>query len=322
MNSKRIPLGRIGVALIALLMLCASAQAGYPLAIEHAQGTLTLDEAPKRVAVFDLGVLDTLDALGIAVAGVPQMVGPAYLKTRYEAREAVNIGTLFEPDQAALERLKPDLIIIGGRSSNQFEMLATLAPTIDLSIAPDQFLAGVRSNIKVLGEIFDKQGQAAQLDAELRQELAAVHTKTAGQSSLTLFTINDALILHAPGERFGMLSEVLGTRSVVETVDPASVPQGRPAPDSPEARELRERQRVRLQAALKEQPQWLVILDRGAATGGEGKGVETLGKHAGIAASPAWQQGKVFYLEPATWYIATGGYQGLMRTLKDFAAAQ
>lgn len=77
-----------------------------------------------------------------------------------------------------------------------------------------------------------------------------------------------------------------------------------------------------MDAALKEQPQWLVVLDRGAATGAEGKGSETLGKHAGIAASKAWAAGKVFYLEPATWYIATGGYQGLMSTLQDFAAAQ
>ncbi|MDP9939959.1 siderophore ABC transporter substrate-binding protein [Ectopseudomonas alcaliphila] len=304
------------------LMCAVSAQAAYPLVVEHGQGKLTLDQAPTRVAVFDLGVLDTLDALGIAAAGVPQMAGPAYLKAKYEGRKTVNVGTLFEPDQAALERLKPDLIIIAGRSSNQFETLSALAPTIDLSIAPDHFLAGVRGNLQLLGEIFDKQEQAAQLQAQLNKELAAVHAKSAGLSSLTLFTVNDALMLHAPGERFGMLNEVLDTRSVVESVDPASVAQGRPAPDSPEARQLRERQQVRLDAALKEQPQWLVILDRGAATGGEGKADETLGKHAGIAASKAWADGKVFYLDPATWYIATGGYQGLMSTLKDFAAAQ
>jgi len=304
------------------LMCAVSAQAAYPLVIEHGQGKLTLDQAPTRIAVFDLGVLDTLDALGIAAAGVPQMSGPAYLKAKYEGRDSVNVGTLFEPDLAALQRLKPDLIIIAGRSSNQLETLSALAPTIDLSIAPDQFLAGVRSNLQVLGEILDKQAQAAQLQAQLNQELAALHAKTAEHSALTLFTVNDALMLHAPGERFGMLNEVLGTRPVVESVDPASVAQVRPAPDSPEARQMRERQQVRLDAALKAQPQWLVILDRGAATGGEGKAGETLGKHAGIATSKAWVDGKVFYLEPATWYIATGGYQGLMSTLKDFAAAQ
>ena len=158
----------------ALMCAVSAAQAAYPLAIEHGQGKLTLNEAPKRVAVFDLGVLDTLDALGIAAAGVPQMAGPAYLKAQYAGRESVNIGTLFEPDQAALERLKPDLIIIGGRSSNQFETLSALAPTIDLSIAPDQFLAGVQRNLKVLGEIFDKQEQAVQSGQHGRQRLVFV----------------------------------------------------------------------------------------------------------------------------------------------------
>lgn len=308
--------------LLGTLLCAVSAHADYPLAIEHGQGSLTLDEMPQRVAVFDLGVLDTLDALGVAAVGVPQMAGPTYLKTKYEGRQSVNVGTLFEPDLAALERLKPDLIIIGGRSSNQFEALSALAPTIDLSIAPDQFLAGVRRNLQLLGAIFDKQEQAAQLQAQLDKELAALHAKTAGHSALTLFTVNDVLMLHAPGERFGMLNEVLGTRPVVAAVDPASVAQVRPEPDSPEARQMREQQRARLDAALQEQPQWLVILDRGAATGGEGKAGETLGKHAAISASKAWAAGKVFYLEPATWYIATGGYQGVLSTLKDFAAAQ
>jgi iron complex transport system substrate-binding protein len=309
------------VLMIFSSLVLASAQAAYPVTVSHAQGSLTLNEAPKRIAVFDLGTLDTLDALGVSAAGVPQMVGPAYLQKAYAGREVVDIGTLFEPDYAALQSLEPDLIIIAGRSSAAYEKLAQLAPTIDLSIAPESFLAGVEGNLQLLGAIFDKQEQAAKLGSELEQALAATHEKSKGLTSLTLFTINDALMLHAPGERFGMLYEVLGTRSVAEAVDPASVPQGRPAPDSPEARQLREQQQVRLDAALQAEPDWLVILDRGAATGGDGKAEETLGKHPGIAAGKAWTAGKVFYLDPATWYIATGGYQGLMKTLKDFSAA-
>lgn len=309
------------VGLVCGLLAFSSAYAAFPLDVRHGQGSLTLKEAPKRVAVFDLATLDTLDALGVAAVGAPQMAGPAYLKKAYEGREVTNVGTLFEPDYAALETLKPDLIIIAGRSAAAYEKLSGVAPTIDLSIAPEKFLAGVQGNLQLLGAIFDKQAQAAKLDADLQKELAAVHAKSAGLSSLTLFTINDALMLHAPGERFGMLYEVFGIRSVAEAVDPSTVPQTRPAPDSPEAKQLRERQKVRLDAALKAQPQWLVILDRGAATGGEGKAAETLGKNAGIAAGSAWKEGKVFYLDPATWYIATGGYQGLMSTLKDFAAA-
>ncbi|MFI8979963.1 siderophore ABC transporter substrate-binding protein [Ectopseudomonas khazarica] len=307
------------VAAFALLAL-ASAHGAYPLTVNHAQGGLTLNEAPKRIAVFDLATLDTLDALGVSAAGVPQMAGPEYLKDTYAGREVVNVGTLFEPDYAALEALRPDLIIIAGRSSGAYAKLAQLAPTLDLSIAPDAFLAGVRQNLRMLGDIFDRQARAARLDAELQQALAATHEKSQGLATLTLFTVNDALMVHAPGERFGMLAEVLGTTSVAPPVDPASLPQGRPAPGSPEAMQLRERHKARLAAALQAEPDWLVILDRGAATGGEGKAAQTLAAHPGIAASTAWTEGRVFYLDPATWYIATGGYQGLMKTLEDFAA--
>lgn len=315
------PVAKKLMLLASLLMVMPIAQAAFPLDVKHAQGNLTIKEVPQRVAVFDLGVLDTLDALGVAAAGAPQMVGPAYLKAAYEGRDTATIGTLFEPDYVALEALKPDLIIIAGRSSAAYDKLSDVAPTLDLSIAPDRFLAGVQGNLQLLGAIFDKEKQAAQLDAELKQALAAVHGKSRDVSALTLFTIKDALMLHAPGERFGMLYDVLGTRAVVEAVTPSAQAQARPAPDSPEARQMRERQKVRLDAALKEQPQWLVVLDRGAATGGEGKGAETLANHAGVSAGSAFRNGKVFYLEPATWYIATGGYQGLMSTLKDFSAA-
>lgn len=303
-----------------LLLAFSAAHAAYPLTVRHVQGNLTLTEAPKRVAVFDLATLDTLDALGVEVAGVPQLSGPAYLKKKYDGQEYARVGTLFEPDYAVLEVLKPDLIIIAGRSRGTYEKLSAIAPTLDLSIAADSFVEGIRGNLRLLGKVFEREQQAERLDGELQQALAAVQDKSRGLSSLTLFTVNDNLALHAPGERFGMLSEVLGTRSVVEPVE-ALARQARPEPDSPEARALRERQQARLQAALAQQPDWLIVLDRGAATGGEGKAAQTLGNHAGVAAATAWRQGKVFYLDPATWYIATGGYQGLLKTLKDFSAA-
>lgn len=303
-----------------LLLAFSAVHAAYPLTVQHVQGSLTLNESPKRVVVFDLAVLDTLDALGIQVLGVPQLSGPEHLK-QYQGQEYTRVGTLFEPDYAAVEALQPDLIIIAGRSRAAYEKLTALAPTIDMTLAADPFVEGVRGNLQLLGKIFDQEQQAAQLDAELQQAFATVQAKSKGLSSVTLFTINGAIMTHAPGERFGMLYELLGTRSTAEAGE--SIPRGqpRPAADSPEARQMREKQRARLDAALAQQPDWLVVLDRGAATGGEGKAVETLGNDAAVAATTAWQQGKVYYLDPATWYIATGGYQGLMSTLKEFGAA-
>ena len=117
-----------------------------------------------------------------------------------------------------------------------------------------------------------------------------------------------------------MLYELLGTSATAETGEAMSR-DARPEPGSPEAQRLQEAQRARLEQALAKQPDWLVVLDRGAATGGEGQARETLGQDAVVAASKAWQEGRVYYLEPATWYTATGGYQGVMTTLKEFAEA-
>lgn len=302
---------------LSLLLVLSTAHAAYPLTVEHAQGSVTLDQPPTRVAVFDLATLDTLEALGVEVAGVPEQVGPAHLK-KFRDEKYAQVGTLFEPDYAALQALQPDLIIIAGRSRTAYDKLAELAPTIDLTLNPESFVEGVRGNLQLLGNIFDKPQKAEQLDTELQQALAKVQQQSRGLSSVTLFTINGRIMTHAPGERFGMLYDVLGTKSTAEAGEAAPGGQARPEAGSPEAKKLQEDQRARLEQALAQQPDWIIVLDRGAATGGEGQAAETLGQDTAVAATDAWKQGKVYYLDPAAWYTATGGYQSLMDTLQEF----
>lgn len=302
---------------LALLLMLSTAHAAYPLTVEHAQGSVTLEQVPTRVAVFDLATLDTLDALGVEVAAVPEQAGPDHLK-KFQHEKYAKVGTLFEPDYAALQALQPDLIIIAGRSRTAHDKLAELAPTIDLTLSPESFVGGVRTNLQLLGSIFDKQQQAEQLDTELQQALTKVQQQSRGLSSATLFTVKGRIMTHAPGERFGMLYEMLGTTSTAEAGEAAPRSQARPAAGSPEAEKLLQAQRTRLEQAMAQQPDWLVVLDRGAATGGEGQAAETLGQDTAVAATQAWKQGKIYYLDPAAWYTATGGYQSLMETLQEF----
>jgi len=71
-----------GTALVSLLAVSACGQetdaAAEPAAsesttvtVEHTQGTTEVPVNPEVVYTFDLGALDTLDALGIDVDGVP-----------------------------------------------------------------------------------------------------------------------------------------------------------------------------------------------------------------------------------------------------------
>ena len=67
--------------------------------------------------------------LELPVGGVPKDSLPTALKI-YDKDEVLNAGTLFEPDFEKIMEYGPDLIIISGRASKQYEELSKIAPTV------------------------------------------------------------------------------------------------------------------------------------------------------------------------------------------------
>src|SRR5699024_8808418 len=104
--------------------------------VEHELGTTEVDKNPKKVVVFDMGSLDTLDKLGIEVTGVPQQSVPDYL-SKYEGDEYENVGGLKEPDFEKIAEIDPDLIIISGRQGDMYDELQELGDTIFLGVDTD-----------------------------------------------------------------------------------------------------------------------------------------------------------------------------------------
>lgn len=308
---------RRSIPLLLCLLLSTSLWA-YPLTIEHRQGQLTLPSQPQQIVVFDLGLLDTLTALNVKIAGLPetQDYWPEYLQ-QYANAAYTKVGSLFEPDYTALEALKPDLILIAGRSSAAYEKLSALAPTLDLSLDPAHFVEGVRHNLALLGQMFNREDKAEALDNELMQTLDTLQTQAGDATGLVLFTLGNNIMIHAPGERFGMINALTGMTAVVTPAEATATPSQRPAPGSPEAIALIEQRNQRLAQAMARQPDWLFVLDRGAATGGEKTAATTLTNNPLITASSAWQKQQVYYLDPTSWYIATGGYLGLLHTAQE-----
>src|SRR5699024_5926919 len=104
------------------------------LTIQHELGETPIKKNPKSVVVFDYGVLDSLDKLGIeGVAGVAKDSLPPYL-SKYEDDQYENIGSLKEPDFEKIDAMGPDLILISGRQSDLYDQLAEIAPTIYLGV--------------------------------------------------------------------------------------------------------------------------------------------------------------------------------------------
>ncbi|TIP78942.1 MAG: iron ABC transporter substrate-binding protein, partial [Mesorhizobium sp.] len=71
--------------------------------IETAKGPVTVGKTPQTLAVFDIAAVDTLNSLGVKIAGLPDRL---YVPELAELKDgAETVGTIFEPDLEALSAL-------------------------------------------------------------------------------------------------------------------------------------------------------------------------------------------------------------------------
>ncbi|MEO8282099.1 MAG: ABC transporter substrate-binding protein [Pseudarthrobacter sp.] len=194
-----------------------ASEAASSITVEHAQGsTANVPVSPEKVFTFDLGVLDTLDGLGVEPAGVPEASYPAPL-SKYADAKYGKIGSLKEPDSEAVSAGAPDLIIISGRTAGAYEELSKIAPTIDLSIDAANPMESSKDQAKKLGTIFNK---AADVDAKLVSvdaTIAATQAKAKGAGKgLIVLTSGGEVTAYGAGSRFGLIHDVLGVPTAAD----------------------------------------------------------------------------------------------------------
>lgn len=278
--------------------------AAEPVTIAHARGETVLAQRPARVVVFDPAALDTLDALGVEVVGVPDAVLPGALKA-YGDEHHVKVGTLFEPDYEAVAALAPDLIIVGGRSAPKYGELAALAPTIDLTIDPKAFIAGARANVELLGRIFGRQKEAVALDRRIEAARARVKQVAPQAGRVLMVMVNGGkLSAYGAGSRFGWLYGDLGLTPV------ATGKAGDTHGDV-----------ISFEYILKTNPDWLLVLDRDVAIGRASGAAQAVLDNDIIAATTAAKADHIVYLDAPRWYLTGGGGLALAETLESLASA-
>ncbi|MFA7439106.1 ABC transporter substrate-binding protein [Castellaniella sp.] len=300
------------------LALSMPAMAAQAFELEHSKGLLQLDATPGQLATYDLAILDSLEALGIPVAGVPKSVYQGEL-AKYGS--APVIGTLFEPDYDALERLEPELIFAGRRSLPAIPKLQALAPTVAYNATGRPFMEDFRRDNLALARAFGKEDLAERAIEAVEKNVAALQQANQGKTAAFLFVINDNVIAHAPGDRFGYAYELTGLESVLPAKEASNAPAApRPAPGSPEYRAAQaERARIITRVAQSD-PDWLIILDRGAINNGEKTAARTLAAHPELSRTRAFEAGRVYYADPNGWYVMTGGLNNLKHITDDLLA--
>lgn len=301
--TRRAALGVLcGMVMAASVHVTAGLAQG--LSVKHSRGQLTLKSMPKKVIVFDLAALDTLDTLGVEVMGVAGSLFPSYL-AKYESNNSIKVGSLFEPNYEAVHAAAPDLIITGGRSSSQYKALAKIAPTINLDSDDRNYVASSIRNIETLAILFGKQDVAAQHIAKLKASMAELKALTpkAGRGLIVL-TTGGLMSAYGPGSRFGVLHDDFG-------VVPAAAKLRTALHGEPISHEF----------ILKTNPDWLFVVDRDAAIGQSGQAAAQFLDNELVRRTTAWKTGQVVYLDPSDWYMVGGGLTSLQRKVDQVSAA-
>lgn len=295
---------KITTFLAACGLALAFAAPGHALTVTHAQGEIEIDGVPQTVLVFDLASLDTLDALGVTVDGIPGGTLPPSLQ-HYATSDVARIGTVFEPDFEVVAAEKPDLIIVGGRSSAKHGELSRIAPTIDLSTDRTDYIASARRNIETLGEIFGKQQEAAEKLAALDSSIEQLRDAGAEAGRvLVLLTTGGRMSAHGPGSRFGVIYNEYGLTPAVEGLDTGNHGQA-----------------MSNEFILETNPDWIFVVDRDAAIGREGNSAAQVLDNELVRQTTAWQNDQVVFLDPVSWYLVGGGLTAMQTSVDQIFQA-
>lgn len=261
---------------------------------------------PKQVVVFDLGALDTLNQLGVAVKALPKQNLPAYL-TRYRSDNYIDVGGLKTPNIDKVKTLQPDLIIISGRQQAHEKELAAIAPTINVTTDVKQYEASFKNNMQKLATVFAKQVELNKALTALDKQAASIQQQ-ANQSGRALILVHykGKLIASESSNYVGLIHSWLGVNLV-------SLATTKKEADNP--RILLTDKEI---AALN--PDIIFIIDRNEAIG-EGKMDRNVVTDSAIKQTKAYQSNRVIYLTPDLWYLSGNGLQSVKLQMAEVAAA-
>lgn len=283
----------------------AEAQEKETMTVTHELGETTFEKNPKKVVVFDFGVLDTMDKLGIEAAGVPQESLPAYLDEYADTEKYENVGTLKEADFEAINAMKPDLIIISGRQADMYEEYAAIAPTVHIAVDTDNYMESFTGNMELIGEIFHKEKQVKEELSAITEQIEQVkETVSSSEAQALIVLANEGKVsAYGPSSRFGIIHDVFGVKAVDEGLEVSTHGQS-----------------ISFEYILEKNPGMIFVVDRNAAVGNEASAKDSLENEL-VQKTDAYKNGKIIYLDPDYWYLSGGGLQSVSQMVTDVESA-
>jgi len=227
-------------------------------------GTVTVPVNPQVVVALDNRTFQTLETWGVKLAAGPKAIMPDGLG--YKTDDSVqDIGSHNDPNLEVIAAVNPDIVIVGQRFAGRYEEIKELVPnavvinlnfdvSVDAESAGENLVNGFKDFTIALGQIFDKNAEAAQLVADFDNAIAkAKAAYDASETIMTVIVSGGDIRFAAPrsGRVWGPLYEIFDWTSSLEIDSASADHQG---------------DDISVEAIAQSNPDWLFVLDRDAAT--------------------------------------------------------
>jgi iron complex transport system substrate-binding protein len=267
----------------------------------------TAETQLPKAAIFDLGSLDTIAALGLKsyVVGVPKQGLPDYLK-QFNKDSYADIGGLKNPDLTVLKTLNPDLIVITGRQAGQKDALERIGKVKQVDASGDNYWESFSANVSSIAALFNAKDTANKALAELSTDIESTKTGIKGNPTILVVTHNNG--------SFGLRDEPIATQLL--GLEASKVPSN----VTPQKRGTRTFTSLSVNNIAEMKPTILFIVDRSAAIGNTKESLD-IEKLKSELADQGGQSIQVAYLSPKLWYLSGNGLQSLRMQVKEIADA-
>lgn len=272
--------------------------------IKHELGETIVDKNPKRIIVFDYGILDAIDNIGEDIIGLPKKSVPPYLE-KYKADDYIDVGSLQEPNFEKIYELEPDLIIISARQASLYEEFEKVGPTVYLNIDGGDYMNSFKNNMETLGEIFDKKELLGGKVGEIEEAINKLGEEAKSKDVNGLFIMaNDGnLSAFGRGSRFGILFDEFGVTPVDEGIQVTT-----------------HGDKISFEYIVEKNPEYLYIMDRAAVAGGDISAKQVMDNDL-IKSTDAYKNDRIIYLDAHTWYVSSGGLTGTMKMVEEIRSS-
>jgi iron complex transport system substrate-binding protein len=183
----------------------------FPVTLEHAWGSTTIEAEPQRIVTWGWSNEDAAIALGVIPVGIPfQSYGGGedgiqpWTEAALTAAGATTPTVLDnsgEPPFEQIAALQPDLIIAvySGITEEQYAMMSAIAPTVAYS--GDPWSTPWQDVARTVGKALGKSDEAEALVTETTEWLAAEVAKHPELAGITFASANDydgSMAVYAP----------------------------------------------------------------------------------------------------------------------------